>query len=278
MTATITAAALVCFGANSVLCRLALRDGAIDPATFTTIRVLSGALMLLAITAPRAGVSAAAKGGTWATGVLLALYAVPFAFAYAELSTGTGALILFGSVQVTMFAAAVVARDHPRPLQWVGAAVAFAGLVYLVLPGVTAPTARAAALMVTAGIAWGFYSLRGRGLADPLRHTTGNFVRALPLAAAALLAAPGLLHAAPRGIALAVASGAIASGLGYVAWYAALRTLSSTQAGVVQLGGPVIAGAGGVLLLGEPLTLRLVLAGAMVLGGIMLATVTRRRR
>ena len=275
MTLALTAAALVCFASNSLLCRLALRDGSIDAATFTLVRILSGAGMLLLITGR--GGRAATRSGSWETAALLALYAVPFAFAYTQLSTGTGALILFGSVQVTMFAAAAASRDRPGALQWAGAAMAFAGLVYLVLPGVTAPTARAALLMTTAGVSWGFYSLRGRGAANPAAHTTSNFVRAVPFVALVMLLSWRSAHASASGLLVAVASGAVASGLGYVAWYAALRHISATQAGVVQLAGPVLAAGGGVLLLAEPLTPRLVASAALVLGGIALASARKGR-
>jgi drug/metabolite transporter (DMT)-like permease len=278
-TAILAAAALVAFASNSVLCRLALRGAAIDAATFTAIRIVSGAVMLLAVTAQRRE-PILPLVGTWTTATLLALYAVPFALAYTWLSTGTGALILFGSVQVTMLAAAVASGDRPRPLQWIGAAIALSGLVYLVFPGLAAPPAGAAALMTVAGIAWGFYSIRGRSLPNPLRQTTGNFVRAVPYAVGALLAFAAQAHASAEGVALALTSGAVASGLGYIAWYAALPGLSAMHAGVVQLAGPILAGLGGVILLGEPLTLRLALSAAMVLGGILLAIVgaSGRRR
>lgn len=271
-TAALAAAALVAFASNSVLCRLALRGDAIDAASFTAIRVASGAAMLLAVTARR-GEPLAPMAGTWTTAALLALYAIPFAFAYTELSTGTGALILFGSVQVTMMATAVAFGERPRPVQWAGAALAMAGLVYLVLPGLAAPPPGAALLMALAGVSWGAYSIRGRVLPNPLSQTTGNFVRAIPFVGATLLLFGAQAHAGPQGVTLALASGAVASGLGYVAWYAALRGLSAMHAGVVQLAGPVLTAAGGVLLLGEPLSLRLVLSAVMVLGGIAAAIV-----
>jgi drug/metabolite transporter (DMT)-like permease len=273
----LAAAALVAFASNSVLCRLALRGAAIDAATFTAIRIVSGAAMLLMLTAQRRE-PIRPMAGTWTTATLLALYALPFAFAYTRLSTATGALILFGTVQVTMLAVAIASGDRPRPLQWAGALIALSGLVYLVLPGLTAPPAGAALMMAVAGMSWGFYSIRGRGLANPLLQTTGNFVRAIPFAGAALLVFAGQAHAAADGVALALTSGAVASGLGYVAWYAALPGLSAMHAGVVQLAGPVLAGLGGVVLLGEPLSLRLVLSGVMVLGGILLAIVGGPRR
>jgi drug/metabolite transporter (DMT)-like permease len=274
-TVALAATALIAFASNSVLCRLALRGAAIDAASFTAIRMLSGAAMLVVVTAHR-GMPLQPLAGTWTTAALLALYAVPFALAYTQLTTGTGALILFGTVQVTMLAAAVGSGDRPRAVQWAGAVVALSGLAYLVFPGLTAPPAGPALLMAIAGVAWALYSIRGRVLSNPLAQTTGNFVRSLPLAAATMLVFLPQAHAEPRGVALATASGALASGLGYVAWYAALRGLTAMHAGVVQLAGPVLAAAGGVLLLGEPLSIRLVLSAAMVLGGIAMAIVGGR--
>jgi drug/metabolite transporter (DMT)-like permease len=189
------------------------------------------------------------------------------------LSTGTGALVLFGSVQVTMLVAALVSGERPHVVQWVGLIVALAGLVILVLPGLTAPSLHGAALMATAGVAWGFYSLWGRGASDPLSLTTGNFVRVVPLVIAGSILVVPRIHAEPAGIVLALLSGAVASGLGYVAWYAALRKLSAMRASVLQLAPPPIAAASGVLLLGETVTIRLVLSTVLILGGIALAII-----
>ena len=271
-TAALTAVALVAFAANSVLCRLALREPVIDAASFTAIRVLSGAAMLLAVTAPAAQ-RQTTFAGSWTTAGLLAVYAVPFAFAYMQLSTGTGALILFGSVQVTMLATALFSAERPRAVQWVGALLAMAGLVYLVLPGLTAPPAGAALLMAIAGMSWGLYSLRGRTAANALAHTTGNFVRAAPLVGLVALMLLPHAHVEAEGVILSAASGAITSGLGYVAWYAALRGLSGMHAAVVQLAVPPLAAGGGVLFLSETVSWRLVLSACMVLGGIAIAIV-----
>jgi drug/metabolite transporter (DMT)-like permease len=272
-TAALTAIALVAFAANSVLCRLALREPVIDAASFTAIRVIAGAALLLIVAAP-AGRGGASFTGSWTTAGLLAVYAVPFAFAYTQLSAGTGALILFGSVQVTMLAAALFSAERPRAMQWVGAALAMAGLVYLVLPGLMAPPPGAALLMAIAGISWGLYSLRGRIASNALAHTTGNFVRAVPLVAGVALLLLPRAHVAAEGVILAAASGALTSGLGYVAWYAALRQLSGMHAAVVQLAVPPLAAAGGVLFLSETVSWRLVLSACMVLGGIAVAIVT----
>ena len=171
-----TTLALIAFAANSVLCRLALRDGAIDAASFSTIRLISGAATLLLLTAGTRKTASRAEG-SWASAALLFLYAVPFSFAYIGLSAGTGALILFGCVQLTMMIAAIQSGERPQPLQWLGIALACAGLLYLVLPGLTAPPLTSACLMALAGCAWGMYSLRGRGAASPLVQTSSNFAR-----------------------------------------------------------------------------------------------------
>ena len=265
------------FAANSVLCRLALRDGAIDAASFSTIRLVSGAVMLLLLTAgmPK---SASRAEGSWISATLLFLYAVPFSFAYLGLSAGTGALILFGCVQLTMLSAAIRSGERPQPLQWLGIGLACTGLVYLVLPGLAAPPLVSAGLMALAGCAWGFYSLRGRGATNPLAQTSSNFVRSVPMVLAVSALALPRMHVEPRGALLAVASGALASALGYVVWYTALRRLTATRAAVLQLAVPILAAAGGVILLGELVTHQLVLSAAMVLGGIALTGSSRRDR
>ena len=276
LTAT-TTLAMVAFAANSILARIALGQSTIDAATYSTIRLASGAATLLLVTVwMKKG--AARSRGSWASACILFLYTVPFSFAYVSLSTGTGALILFGSVQVTMMIAALRSGERPHPMQWVGLVAALAGLVYLVLPGVSAPSPSGAALMALAGFSWGVYSLRGRGAANPILQTTSNFVRSVPLVLAVSLIALPQFHAEPRGVLLAAASGALASGLGYVVWYTALRGLTATRAAVVQLSVPILAAAGGVLLLAETVSLRLVFSTAVVLGGVALALVGRERR
>jgi drug/metabolite transporter (DMT)-like permease len=270
-----TALALVAFAANSILCRLALRGGAIDAASFSTIRFASGAVVLLLLTA-RTRRPVFPMLGSWPLACLLALYALPFAFAYTQLSTGTGALILFGSVQTTMVLGALGSGERPHAAQWAGLFVAIAGLVYLLSPGLSAPPLGPALLMAVAGASWGIYSLRGRG-ADPLARTAGNFVRSAPLVALGSVATFSQAHADAKGISLALASGIVASGLGYVAWYAALRGLTAMRAAVVQLAVPLIAAAGGVLLLSETVTLRLVVATILVLGGIIMTIPGGRR-
>jgi drug/metabolite transporter (DMT)-like permease len=275
-TAVYTAVALVAFAANSVLCRMALGPGSVDAGTFSVVRVWSGALMLLAVSSHTRG-SLRSIGGSWTAAALLVVYGFPFAFAYNQLSAGTGALILFGGVQMTMPFRALMTGERPHALQWVGLFVALGGLAYLVSPGLTAPSPAGAALMTIAGLAWGAYSLAGLGGVNPLAQTTGNFLRAVPLVSLAGLMFLPRLHIEPRGILLSVVSGAVTSGLGYVAWYAAVRRLTAMRASVVQLAVPVIAAVGGVLLLGETITLRLVLSSVLVLGGIALAIVARQR-
>ena len=201
---------------------------------------------------------------------MLFLYAVPFSFAYTQLSTGTGALILFGAVQVTMLASAARSGETLLPTQWLGALIALGGLVYLVLPGLTAPPLSAAVLMGIAGVSWGIYTLLGRGVANPLAQTTINFVRAVPLAIVVSILAARQIHVSPPGVVLAVVSGALTSGLGYTVWYTALRGLTATQAAVLQLVVPVLAAAGGVVFLMEPISLRLAVSALLVIGGIAL--------
>lgn len=273
-TTAYAALALTAFAANSVLCRVALRDGSIDPASFSSIRIVSGAVMLLMVMFWTGGDRDTPR--SWTSAGMLFLYAVPFSFAYTQLTTGTGALILFGAVQITMLAAAVWSGERLRATQWLGVTAALLGLVYLVLPGLAAPPLLAATLMAIAGLSWGIYSLRGRGLANPLAHTTTNFARAVPMVLIVSVLTLPQFHAEPRGMLFATASGAVASGLGYVSWYAALRGLTATRASVLQLSVPVIAAAGGVVFLTEPISVRLVASAMLVIGGIGL-TLARRR-
>lgn len=275
-TLALTLCALIAFASNSILCRLALAAHTIDPASFTSIRIASGAVTLAAIAAfTRRGARA---GGGWGSALFLFLYAAAFSFAYISLSAGTGALILFGCVQVTMIAAALRAGERPGPLQWTGLALALGGLVYLTMPGLTAPSPAGSALMALAGFAWGVYTLRGRRESKPLAATGRNFLRAVPFALAVSLATLARRDVSARGALLAVASGALASGIGYVVWYAALRGLSATRAATVQLSVPVIAALGGVLFLSETVSARLALAALLILGGVALALAGRAQR
>lgn len=264
--------ALVCFALNSILCRLALKDGEIDAAGFTAVRLISGAgalILLLAFFGDKN--SAGARRGNWVSAFFLFAYAICFSLAYLDLTAATGALVLFGAVQATMIAAALVKGERPRPLEWLGFAAAVGGLIYLVFPGLAAPPLTGSLLMTLAGAAWGFYTLRGRASENPLADTAGNFLRSVPMIV--LAAAPFLLQirSTPKGILLAAASGALASGVGYVVWYAALKHHTATRAAILQLSVPALAGFGGVILLSETLSLRLILSGALILGGIALA-------
>jgi drug/metabolite transporter (DMT)-like permease len=267
--------ALVAFAANSILCRLALVDGAIDAASFTTIRLVSGALVLgLLLKLPPFNKPVKSKG-SWFSATILFFYAAAFSFAYNTLSTGTGALILFGAVQLTMLIAALLCGERFRCGESLGVLAAFAGLVYLVLPGVTAPSLSGSLLMTGAGIAWGIYSLKGRGSAAPLADTTGNFTRSLPFVAALSFFFLREIHVTFTGALLAVLSGGLASGLGYAVWYAALQGMTSIRASIVQLAVPVLAALGGVLFLSEVITLRLIVATLAILGGVGLAVAGR---
>jgi drug/metabolite transporter (DMT)-like permease len=275
----ITAFTLLAFAANSLLTRMALDGGVIDPLSFTTLRLSSGALVLLPLArlvSPSKSLPAAK--GSWGSGLALFAYAAAFSLAYVSLSTGMGALILFGAVQITMLTAALKSGEHLGVAQWVGTVTAVAGLVYLVLPGLAAPDPLGAALMGAAGIAWGVYSLRGRGALAPVAMTAGNFLRAAPLALIVSLVALSSRHLQPFGILLALTSGMVTSGLGYVLWYKALKELTTTQASLVQLLVPVLAAFGGVLFLAEQLSLRLVIASLLILGGVTLAIVKRAPR
>jgi drug/metabolite transporter (DMT)-like permease len=258
----------------SILCRLALKETAIDAASFTAVRLASGALALWLMVALRNGATTSA--GSWLSALALFAYAAPFSFAYVWLPAGAGALLLFGAVQASMILYGLWRGERLDLQQSAGLALALGGLVYLMLPGLSAPPLGGSLLMVTAGVAWGVYSLRGRGAANPLGATAGNFRRAaLPGIALGMLALPwARLDAA--GAAYAVASGALASGVGYAIWYAALPGLKAASAASVQLSVPVLVALAGVVLLGEPITLRLLLASLAILGGIALVIRTRR--
>jgi len=275
-TAALTIFALTAFAFNSILCRLALRTGEIDPVGFTAIRLLSGAVMLAILLAAFGGSKNPAKSGNWTSAFFLFAYAITFSFAYLGLTAGTGALILFGCVQLTMIGVSIARGERPSYLEWLGLVVAFGGLVYLLFPGLTAPPLSSALLMAAAGVAWGFYTLRGKGSSDPLVETTGNFIRSVPMIAVAAAPLLSKLDLSTRGVVFAVLSGAVASGIGYAVWYAALKYLTATRAAAVQLSVPVIAAVGGVVLLSETADLRLVIAASLILGGIGLVVAERK--
>lgn len=265
---------MLAFAANSILCRLALRETAIDAATFTAVRVISGALALAAIVSLRG--KPVLRTGNWISAAALFAYAGAFSFAYTQLSAGSGALLLFGAVQTTMLLWGWRKGERMNTAQGVGLILAVAGLIWFLLPGLSAPPPDAAALMLGAGVAWGVYSLRGRGAGDPLTATAGNFLRAVPLALVASAVFQARAQIDARGMWLACASGALTSGVGYSIWYAALRGLDATRAAIVQLCVPVIAAVGGVLMLGEKLGNRMLLASLAILGGIALSSLGRR--
>jgi drug/metabolite transporter (DMT)-like permease len=268
LTLVLTSLAMIAFAANSLLCRTALRHTGIDPASFTGVRIVSGAATLWLIVRKRHG--GASSAGGWISAAALFAYAAGFSYAYITLTASTGALLLFGSVQMTMIGYGLRAGERLDRLQSVGLLSALGGLVGLLLPGLSAPPILGSVLMLGAGVAWGAYSIRGRGAADPIAVTAGNFLRAAVLAA--LLSAVQFSGTSIdlAGLGYAVASGALTSGLGYVVWYLALRGLKVTSAAAVQLSVPVLAALGGVLFLGESITLRLMLASVAILGGIAL--------
>lgn len=272
----LTTATMIAFAANSLLCRAALRGGAIDAASFTSIRLASGALVLLAITQARRD-TAEPRGsrggsGSWQSALALAAYAVAFSYAYLRIGASTGALLLFGSVQLTMITGGLLRGERPTPRQWIGFLVAAAGMIMINLPRLDPPPLDGATLMLASGVAWGIYSLRGRGAARPLATTAGNFVRSVPIAVVlAAIAVVTSAHLTTRGVILALVSGGIASGLGYCLWYAVLPSLGAARAAFVQLSVPVIAAGGAIALLDEPLHRHVAIGGAVILGGLGLA-------
>ncbi len=272
--AALTTLAMLAFAGNSLLCRIALRDTAIDAASFTSIRLASGALMLVAIMIARG--SRPWTGGTWHAALMLFAYAALFSFAYRQLTAATGALLLFGAVQMTMLGYALSNGERLRGLQWLGLLVALVGLIGLLLPGLAAPPFAGAILMLGAGAAWGVYSLLGRGVSDPVGGTAGNFLRAVPFTAVLSIAMAARADFDTAGMLYAVASGAITSALGYVLWYAALPAFKAASAATIQLSVPALAALGGVLLLGEPISLRLLMASVAILGGVALVILRRR--
>ncbi len=269
-TTILTGLALIAFAANSVLCRLALGNEAIDAASFTVIRLLSGAIVLFLIIRFTQKNTELSTNGSWIASLMLFLYAITFSYAYISLDTGTGALILFGSVQITMILLSLISGTRLHYTEWAGVIIAFTGFVYLILPGVTTPSTVGFLLMAAAGVAWGIYTLKGRGSQNPLMDTAYNFFRTIPLVI--LLTIITISHAnySSEGVLLALLSGGITSGIGYTIWYIALGGLSATQAAVLQLLVPVIAALGGVLFVSETITVRLTISAAMVIGGILM--------
>ena len=270
----LTVLTLIAFAANSVLGRLALVDGDIGAWSYTLIRIVSGAAVLLCLT----GVKDSVSEGTWAGAGSLLLYAVFFSFAYLLLATGTGALILFAAVQLTMLGYGFLKGERLSGLQWTGFILAIGGLIYLLSPGIEAPSLTGAVLMAGSGIGWGIYSILGKGAGRPTARTSGNFVRAgailILFSGPVLWVLPEALPTA-KGWALAVASGAVTSALGYALWYHVLKDITVIRAGIAQLSVPAIAALGGVIFVAEPLTFRFAAASALILSGVAAATLTR---
>ncbi len=276
-TVVLTAITLVAFAGNSVLCRLALGAHAVDAASFTIIRLLSGAITLAVLTTIIQRKRGLRLGGSWRASAVLFLYAAAFSYAYITLDIGTGALILFGAVQTTMITGSLFSGTRLRVSEWIGTLTAFLGFLYLVLPHVTAPSIAGFLFMSVAGTAWGIYTLIGRTSAAPLGDTASNFIRSLVFVLVLIPFAAGSFTMSINGAILAVLSGGLASGVGYALWYTALRGLSRVQAAVAQLFVPVIAAAGGIIFAAEELSLRFIIASVFVLGGIFLAVYHRSR-
>lgn len=268
--ALLTALALVCFAGNSLLCRAALGHGGMDPASFTAIRLASGAVMLVLLLSLRGALSGAMLAGSWTAGLALFVYAAGFSFAYVTLPAATGALLLFAAVQITMIGRALWTGERLRRWQWLGLTVAVVGVAMLLLPGAGAAPVAGSTLMVAAGVGWGVYSLIGKGSRSALRNTAANFVRTLPFAAVLSLLFIGRFSINLEGASLAAASGALTSALGYALWYAALPHLRATSASTLQLSVPILTALAGVVLLAEPIDARMWIATACVIGGIYL--------
>ena len=271
----LTLLAMIAFAGNSLLCRLALKHTSIDAASFTSIRITSGALVLWLILRMRGSTHSAA--GSWHSALALFIYAAGFSFAYVSLPVATGALLLYGAIQATMVSYGLWAGERLRRQQIVGLILSFGGLVSLLLPGFTAPPLGNAVLMLGAGVAWGVYSLRGKGADDPTCVTAGNFLRAMPLAAGLSVAMLPWASLDRPGFWYAISSGVLASGVGYAIWYTALRGLKAINAATVQLSVPVIAAGGGIVFLDESITLRLLFASIAILGGVALMIFTKQR-
>lgn len=271
----LTVLTMIAFAGNPLLCRVALEHTAIDAASFTAIRLISGAIVLWVV-AWLFRASHSGKG-SWLSGLSLFAYAACFSFAYVSVPAGTGALLLFGAVQATMIGHSIWAGERLRRLQIIGMALALAGLIGLLLPGLSAPPLVGATLMLAAGVAWGIYSLRGRGTGDPTKVTAGNFLLSVPFAVALLIVSIDSAKLDSLGIGYAVASGAVTSGIGYAIWYSVLPSLKVASAATIQLSVPVITAFGGIAFLGESMTVRLALASIAILGGVALVFMEKQR-
>lgn len=273
---SVTLLALIALAGNSVFARLALAGSELDATAFTAIRLLSGALCLAILIGLRQTSSTNTTRGSWGSALALFAYALTFSYAYLTLDTGTGALILFGFVQLTMILIGLITGSRLSRLEWLGILLAFSGLTYLMLPGAGAPNLFGFSLMALAGISWGVYTLRGRQTTDAIGDTAWNFIRTVPMTAVLLLIGMSQLTWDPYGVLMAVCSGSLTSGLGYVLWYSALRFLTMTLAAVLQLSVPLLAALGGILFASEPMTSTFAIASLLILGGICLVTLARR--
>lgn len=277
-TSLLSGLALMAFAANSVLCRLALGTGSIDPASFTNLRMISGAMVLFIILIfqkSEKSEKGATSKGSWFASLALFAYAVTFSYAYLSVDTGTGALILFGTVQIAMIVISIISGERLHITEWCGAVIAFTGFVYLILPSVSSPSISGFLLMVIAGVSWALYTIFGRNSKNPLMDTTYNFIRTLPFIAIFFIITIKDINFTSEGLILALLSGGLTSGIGYTIWYIALKGLTATQAAVIQLFVPVIAAIGGVLFVAELMTLRLIISTCVVLGGILMVVLGR---
>lgn len=275
-TILLTVLALIAFAANSVLCKMALGENAIDASGFTIIRLLSGAIVLSIILLMSKNKSSMQKKGSWFSSFMLFLYVIAFSFAYKSLDTGTGALIMFGAVQISMITISIINGNKLHFSEWIGVIVSFLGFVYLILPGITSPSTIGFILMVVAGTAWGIYTLNGKNSKNPLRDTTFNFIRTIPFLLVLLILVYKDVKYTQEGIWLAVISGGVTSGIGYTIWYIALRGLTATQAAVVQLLVPLIAAFGGVIFVSEKITFRQSISSILILGGILIVVMGKK--
>jgi|TARA_B110000037_G_scaffold167679_1_gene189931 drug/metabolite transporter (DMT)-like permease len=268
----LTSLALIAFAANSVLCRLALGNNVIDASSFTIIRLLAGAIVLFCIVLFSKGKTSTTSKGSLLSSFMLFLYAITFSFAYLSLDTGTGALILFGAVQITIIIHTLLSGNKLRPLEWLGVIISFLGFIYLISPGVSSPSIIGFILMTIAGISWGIYTIKGQTSKNPLRDTTYNFIKTLPFITILYIATMTQSNYSTEGILLAVIAGGVTSGIGYTIWYMAIRGLSSIQSAVLQLLVPVIAAFSGVIFISEIITVRLTVSSILILGGVLIVT------
>ena len=272
-----TLLALISFAGNSIICRIALKEAAIEPALFTSIRLISGTIVLMLVVAMTRKSKKTKSKGSWFSAAMLFMYAAAFSYAYVSLETGTGALILFGVVQITMITYSLISGNKMSTIEWLGIVLALCGFLYLMLPGAKAPSLYGFILMTISGIGWGMYSIKGKTTKNPLQDTAYNFLRTIPFLLLLLYFVFQESYYTKTGVILALLSGIITSGLGYVIWYAALKGLTTIQASVVQLFVPVLAGLGGLILVNENVSLRVIVASVLILGGISLMIVKKNQ-